>query len=208
MIVLSSGCQIEKGMGCNEYGTVRHWSSSRIRLESCTIFSAQIGATRTRFAFWVRIKWGILRGWLWNDTPRKRRSERLLQDHMNKGTTWHNSMLLTRMITTAPSIWRQYGQSVTTLDYYSGHWIVLLTLSLLYDYILQNWVLVIFNGRSISIEKCPPRLSNWSCHFSDQLCNCAWMGWHVKTSRLDVSIRFFALWCWNVLFLPERIYWW
>ena len=109
-------CQMDQLMVCNEDGTVRKWSIWRFRLVRRTIFSAKLGATRSRFAFWVRMKWCILRVWLWKDMVRKRIYEWILQAHLHKGTTWHISMLLTKMITTAPSVWRPSGKSITTLE--------------------------------------------------------------------------------------------
>ena len=64
MIFFSSCCKMWQWIGCNKDGNVRHQSRSRLRPERRTIFSAQIGTTRSRFAFWVQMKWGILKGWL------------------------------------------------------------------------------------------------------------------------------------------------
>ena len=72
-IFLPSKFQMEQGMSCNKDGTTRQRSSSRIWSIRRTIFSAQLGAARIRFAFWVRIKWGILRVWLWKDILRKKK---------------------------------------------------------------------------------------------------------------------------------------
>ena len=71
MIFLSSSCQMYQGILWNEDGTVRQRSTSRLQLVSRTIFSAQLGAKRSRFGFWARIKWGILTGWLWKRNSKK-----------------------------------------------------------------------------------------------------------------------------------------
>ena len=125
-------------MGFNKDGSVRQRSSSRILPVSHTISSAQLGATRSRFYFWVRMKWVILRGWLWKNIVRKRGSKRLFQDHVHEGNTCHILILLKIMITTYPCIWQPSGQSVTTLESSSGHWTMLFILSFLYYAILPN----------------------------------------------------------------------
>ena len=51
MIFLSSGCQMDQGMGCNKDSNLMQKSRSRLRMLRCTIFSAQIDATRSRFDF-------------------------------------------------------------------------------------------------------------------------------------------------------------
>ena len=46
-------------MGCNEDTTVKHWSSSILWTEKLNLFSAQLGATIIRFAYWVWMNWKV-----------------------------------------------------------------------------------------------------------------------------------------------------
>ena len=101
-------------MDCNEDVTMRQQQIKTIRTERRTIIIAQIGTKRSRFSFWVRMKWGILRGWLWKDILIKIMSKRRLQAYVHKGTTWHIPMLLTIIVTEAPSI----KTTIWTIHYY------------------------------------------------------------------------------------------
>ena len=75
MIFLSSSCQMDQGMGYKEDGTLSQRSRSILQPVSRTILSAQLGAKRSRFDFWVRIKWVILMGWLWKDINKNNNQE-------------------------------------------------------------------------------------------------------------------------------------